>query len=251
MEIEVNMEKHIRKHIGNNSLLILVKLLIVTATTLYFNYKLTIAFSLITVSYGVLWAVIYIQSKGDFKKYFKSMRKLMMVFIVFEAPNFFKFDFNPTATIKKEKYSYDSFWLYSYLQRREFQIEDKVMLENQVTKEMQHLTKGIRTISHAVLTSIVVSTIVYLFISIQYPAWTYTNTIYIIISAANIFALTHNLFMKALIRKNHTVIYEAFESKNYDKALRYSIIFLGMTKKSLYKTNKTLYLRTFESSYIY
>jgi hypothetical protein len=251
MEWGYYMEKNLRKHITYNSLLIITKLLIVTVTALYFNGKCAIIFLWITILYIVVWGILYILSKRDFKKYFKSMRKLTMIYILFQAPNFVKIDFNPVATIKKQKYSYDTYWLYSYINRRDFEIEDKSLFEDQVTKEIEHLHNRIEKVNYSVIVAFIVSSVIFLFMNVAFPYVASIHMIYVIICSMSLLALTHNMIMKIMVYRNHDIIFKAFEEKKYDKALRYCIVYLGMSNHSLYRTKSTSYLKTFESSYIY
>lgn len=245
------MEQNLREHMTYNSLLILTKLMIVAISMLFVHPIVVYIFLGIAFIYTIFWAFISMNSKKDFIKYFKSMRKLMMVFILFEAPNFFKIDRHPKETVKKEKYSYDTLWLYSYIKSRDFNILDKELLKRQVVTEIQQLHKNIKKTNYFVLGIFIVSTMIFLILNSIYPTAPYLHMTYFFIGMINVLVLTHNMFMKFLVRKNHRDIYKAFDAEEYDKALRYSIVYLGMTKNKLYKTYKTSYLKTFESNYKY
>lgn len=245
------MEQNLRGHMTYNSFLIITKLLIIVITFFYVYRLVAYTFLGVTIIYICFWAIISINSKKNFTKYFKSMRKLMMVFILFEAPNFFKIDLFPKETVKKEKYSYDTLWLYSYIKSRDFNILDKELLKTQVVKEIKQLQYNIKKTNFLVLGTLIASTLIFLFLRSEFPSNEYIQMGYLFVGMMNILVLAHNMFMKLLVRKNHNVIFKAFETEEYDKALRYSIIYLGLTKNKIYKTYKISYLKTFESNYKY
>ncbi len=245
------MEKSLKQTIKYNSLLILTKVIIVSLVILPFNQLISVIVFLLAIIFAIIWGVIAQLSGNDFKKYFKRMRNLMMVYIIFLVPNNFKIDFNVVSTIKKNKYSFDMYWLYSYVKRRDFIIDDQENFKDSVVKEMNQIEARVLKVSRllSVTSLLVIGLIIAGFAIFSFPE-TIETVLFAILSLV-VIALVHNFFMKLFVYKRHQDIKEALNKGKYQKALRLTILYLGMTKRSLYKTKTTSYLRNVESEYIY
>jgi hypothetical protein len=171
----------------------------------------------------------------------------MLIYFIFQQPSYLAFDFKMYETIKKEKYTKDAYWLYKYIYRREFEIHDKEQFKKDVHNSFQHLLSRVKKIQITGVFIAVIGLILYYYTKdIVYIPYAILG-----ITFLTIYMTIHNTFMWVMIKRNHFEILQLFEQEKYNKALRLSIFYLGMTKRKFYKAKQVSYLKHIESIYMY
>lgn len=241
------MKKVIEQHLNYNSLIIITRLLITSVFMYFINIYIFYISTLFLLSFLIAWLLINRMNRHTFSKKLSKMRKLMLVYFLFQKPSYLHFDFRMYETIKKEKYTADSYWLYRYIYRREFQIENENELFSRIKNSFQRIISRIKIVECILIFILFLGVFGYLFTSkTPIPHFGFLILLWLVTSMS-----VHNLLMYIIVNKNCKEVSNLFENGKIDAAVKRTIFYIGMNKNILYKSKDTKYLKNIESVYMY